>query len=232
MKTLLIVFVLIGLNSFSQFQKPTEVSTRTPYFERKVVVGFAVNNSWSCYSDLLKDSAFFRPSLGFHIKTNYFFKPYIGISLGAGLQQRGMGIYTPDLDNSIGNPDSTGRLRYRTTTIDLPVQLILRSPKDIFPGTRLSMGLGVNFSYIYKAQRIWKSVDDGFHQPSNITANYDKLDIPIRINVGFDIDAGPGCLFRLHLVGEMGNKFIYTNPTTQIKSNKNILFGIDLSFLF
>ena len=42
MKALLIVFVLIGFNSFSQFQKPTEVSTRTPYFERKFVVGFAV----------------------------------------------------------------------------------------------------------------------------------------------------------------------------------------------
>jgi hypothetical protein len=232
MKTLFIFFSMVALNGLAQFKAPTSLTAKTPYFEKHFLVGFAVNNSWSSYRDLQGDSAFYRPSLGIHLKTEYFFRPFIGISIGAGFQQRGMGIITPDLDQSIGNQDSTGRLRYITNTFDFPVMLVLRTPKNIFRGTRLSLGLGADFSVVKKAVRVWKSVDDGFHDPIDITDRYQKLDIPLRASIGFDVEAGVACLFRAHIYGEMGTKYLYTNPISGTKSSQNVLLGIDLNFLF
>lgn len=223
-----LVFILLGVNNlFSQVQ---EKSKPIALFEKKLVYGFAVNNSWSNYRDL-KDSSFYRPSLGIHLKTDFFFTESIGITLGFGVQQRGMGIYTPDLDKSIGNPDSTGRLRYKCTTLDLPIQLVYRHKEEVFKNGRLIAGFGITPSYMYKAQRIWKSVDDGFHEPRVITGNYSKIDVPLRASLGLDINTG-STLFRVQLVGELGFKKIYTNSITGAKSSQNTLIGIDLSFLF
>ena len=207
---------------------------RVPYFERKFVAGFSFNNSWSSYYDLLPDSAFYKPSIGAGLRAEYFFKPFIGISVGAGIQQRGMGVYTPDLDNtvSIGNEDSTGRLRYRTTTYDFPVLLVLRYPKDIFKSGRLSLMAGVDFSVINKAHRIWRSVDDGFHELTDITSGFTKVDMPLRAGLGLDIEAASGCLFRVNLFGELGRKKIYTDNASGQNWGQNVLIGIDLSCLF
>ena len=232
MKSITLLFAFIGFSAMAQFTPPTSVQAEKSYFNRKFLAGFAANNSWATYKDLLDDSAFYRPSLGTGLRLEYFIKPYIGISAGFGIQHRGMGVYTRDVDNSIGNPDSTGRLRYRTTTFDIPVQLILRTPKNIFASTRLSLAIGVDFSYVYKGLRIWKSVDDGFHVPTVITDQYAKWDVPVRVGFGLDVEAGAGCLFRAHLFGEMSKKYLYTSPTTGTVSNQNILLGIDLSFLF
>ncbi len=225
---MLIFFVT---KAFSQFKAPTSLVKKTHIFDRKVFVGITFNSSWSNFKDC-KDSSFYRPSLGGGFRAEYYFKPYLGISIGASIQQRGMGIYTPDLDNSIGNPDSTGRLRYRMTTFDFPVQLIYRYPKDILPNTRLSIGLGADFNIIHNASRIWKSIDDGFHRPVILTQYYQKYDIPFRAGVGLDCAVGHGSLFRVQFYGEMSNKKLYTNPLTHIQSNQQILLGIDLSVLF
>jgi hypothetical protein len=232
MKAIVFFFLIIGFSASAQFTPPSAVKTEKSFFDRHLLVGFAANNSWATYRDLVDDSAFYRPSLGMGLRVDYFFKPFIGISAGFGIQHRGMGVYTNDVDNSIGNPDSTGRLRYRTTTFDIPVQLILRTPKNIFASTRLSLALGVDFSYVFKAQRIWKSVDDGFHIPTIITEQYDKWDIPLRVGFGLDVEAGSGCLFRAHLFGEMSRKYLYANPVSGVRSNQNMLLGIDLSFMF
>ena len=165
-------------------------------------------------------------------KADYFFHPSIGISLGANLQQRGMGIYTPDLDQSIGNPDSTGRLRYRMTTFDFPLVLIYRFPKDILPNTRFSVSLGADLNIINETLRIWKSIDDGFHRPISITKNYKKFDIPLRAGFGLDCAVGHSSLFRIQFYGEMSNRKLYTNPSTGISSNQQLVFGIDLSTEF
>ena len=152
--------------------------------------------------------------------------------VGAGIQQRGTGIYTPDVDKSIGNPDSTGRMRYRMTTFDFPIQLLYRYPKNVLPNTRLSAGLGANFTIIHNYLRVWKSVDDGFHQITDFSKNSLKYDVPIRASIGLDAEVGYGSLFKLQFFGEVSNKKLFTNPITGVKSNQQVLLGIDLSVLF
>jgi hypothetical protein len=234
MKSLTLLFLLLAFQSFGQFEAPPKVNNTTRFFDRKFVAGIAVNNSWSSYRDLQDDSAFYKPSLGIGLRAEYYIIPSVGISVGAGTQGRGMGVFTPDLDDTwgIGNEDSTGRLRYRTQTWDFPVQLVLRTPKDVFRSARISLMLGANFSFIQRAHRIWRSVDDGFHEWTDITERYEKMDIPLRAGLGLDYEVGLGCLFRLNLYGEMGSKYLYTDPTTGTKGGQNALFGIDLSFLF
>ncbi len=221
---------LMQLTSFAQITKRTEFKTSSIY-TKKFLWGFAVNNSWANYQDT-RDSSFFRPSLGIHARVEYNLLENLHISLGGGLQQRGMGIYTPDLNNSIGNQDSTGRLRYKCSTIDFPLEIAFRPKKEIFNNVRFHVGLGVTTSVMYRAQRIWKSLDDGFHVPQTLTKDYKKVDFPLRTSIGIDVDAPGNILFRLQGVFEYGFAPIYTNPVSGIKSNRNILMGIDLTFLF
>ena len=225
------MLIFFGTKAFTQFKAPTSLVTKTHIFNRKVLLGFTFNSSWSNYTDC-KDSSFYRPSLGGGFRAEYYFKPYLGISIGTNIQQRGMGVYTKDLDNSIGNPDSTGRLRYRMTTFDFPVQLIYRHPKEILPNTRLTISAGVDFCKIYNVQRIWKSVEDGINKNADITKTFSSFDMPIRAGFGLDCAVGHGSLFRAQFYGEISNKKLYTNPITGLHSNQQILLGIDLSVLF
>jgi hypothetical protein len=229
---LIIVLMLISTFTFSQFKAPPSLVTKTRIFERKFLWGVAFNSSWASYTDQLSDSAFYRPSLGGGLRAEYYFKPYLGIMVGAGIQQRGTGIYTPDLDNSIGNPDSTGRMRYRMTTFDFPVQIMYRHPKNILPNTRLSIGVGADFNIIHNYLRVWKSVDDGFHQLTDFTNDCVKYDIPLRATIGLDAEVGHGSLFKLQFYGEISNKKLYTHPISGVKSNQQVLWGVDLSVLF
>ena len=222
----------IGNIAMSQFKTPPSIVAKTRIFERKFLWGIAFNSSWATYKDQLSDSAFYRPSLGGGLRAEYYFNPSLGVTFGVGIQQRGTGIYTPDLDQSIGNPDSTGRLRYRMTTFDFPVQLVYRYPKNILPNTRISALLGADISFIHNALRVWKSVDDGFHELSDFSSNFEKFDIPLRVGIGLDAEVGHGSLFRLQLYGEMSNKKLYTHPITGIKSNQQVLLGVDFSVLF
>lgn len=229
---ILSLFTLLSASLASYGQSDsTKIFRSKSAFNQKFMIGFGVNNSWANYRDL-KDTSFYRPSLGIHLKADYFFSKSVGITIGIGVQQRGMGIYTPDYDQSIGNPDSTGRLRYKSTTVDFPVQLLFRPQKELFKNGRLVGGLGITASYMHKAQRIWKSVDDGFHEPTDITPSFKKIDFPIRATIGTDIAVPGGTLFRAQLVGEMGFTKIYQSGTMGNSVGQNTLFGVDLSFLF
>lgn len=227
-----ITLIFIGSTAFAQFKAPQSQVVKTRIFERKFLWGVAFNSSWSSFHDILRDSAFYRPSLGGGLRAEYYLKPYFGIMFGSGIQQRGTGIYTPDIDKSIGNPDSTGRMRYRMTTFDFPLQLIYRYPKNILPNTRLSIGIGANFNIIHNYLRVWKSVDDGFHQVTDFSKNNLKYDVPVRSTIGLDAEVGHGSLFKLQFYGEIGNRRLYINPVTGVKSNKQVLIGVDLSVLF
>jgi hypothetical protein len=227
MKTLLFIFAsAFVLNTNAQSENATK-----GMFAKKASFGFAVNNSWAKYRDA-KDSAFYRPSLGIHAKADYFFREDIGITFGFGVQQRGMGIYTKDINRSNGDPDSTGRIRYKCTTVDFPIQFLYKPKKEIFSNGKMVFGLGIIPSYMFSAKRIFKSVDDGFHEPNVITKDFKKLDVPFRASVGLDIQTAGNTLFRVQLVGELGFAKIYSNPITKAKSYQNTLFGIDLTFMF
>jgi hypothetical protein len=233
MKSAVIIFVscvFLSLNGNAQSYR-SEALKKPTVFERKFLVGFAVNNSWANYRDA-RDSSFYRPSLGTHARIEYRFMETMHLSLGAGIQQRGMGIYTPDLNNSVGNQDSTGRLRYRSTTLDFPIEVAFRPKKEVFKNTRMRFAIGATPSVMHKALRIWKSLDDGFHVEQVITPDFARFDIPLRASAGLDIKAPGNVLFRASFVFEYGFKSIYTSPINGTKSYTNSLFGLDLTFLF
>jgi len=221
----------VSLLAHSQQVEKTSYFDKHQKFNNKFLYGFSVNNSWSNFRDL-KDSSFYRPSLGIHISTEYYFYKGLGISADFGLQQRGMGIFTPDLDQSIGNPDSTGRLRYKVSTIEMPLLLIYRHNQEVYNKIRLSAGIGIVPMYIFKAERIWKSIDDGFHEPRSLKENYNTFDFPLRFSLGCDIDAPGGNILKTNFIFDYGFKGIYLNPANNVRSNKNILLGIKLTFLF
>src|SRR5687768_8659887 len=88
--------------------------------DKKFLWGFHYNLSWSTVADIDSISIFTKPSVGACIVANYFPLDWLGFSIGVGHQMRGFGIYTPDVDKELGNPDSTHRMRIRTNNFDVP----------------------------------------------------------------------------------------------------------------
>lgn len=223
--------LFVALFAYSQQPEKTNYFDKYQKFNKNFLIGFSVNNSWANFRDL-RDSSFYRPSLGIHLSSEFYIYKGLGISADFGLQQRGMGIYTPDLDQSIGDPDSTGRLRYKVSTIEMPLLIVYRHNKDVFRNTRLSLGFGIVPMYIFKAERIWKSIDDGFHRPVSLKEKYNTFDFPLRFSLGCDFDVAGGNIFKTNFIFDYGLKGIYLNPSNNVRSNKNILLGIKLTFLF
>lgn len=232
-----IIFILIfafSLTGYAQIDssKIKKFEYGTNRFEKKFLIGGTFNSGWSRYLNFEGPEVFTKPSLGIYLKMEYYLNDWLGLSLGIGHQQMGTGIITPDFDKSLGNPDSTYRLRLRTNNLAFPLVIQLRTPNDIFSGGRLSLGLGIAPSYAYDTKTIFHSLEDGFHDKQNIPDGMTKLDIPLRGTLGLDFNASNACLFRLNFLIQYGFKNLYTDPTTNIVSGQNLLFGFDLDFLF
>lgn len=231
---LFILFIAINLTGWSQIDssKIKKFEYGTNRLEKKFLIGGTFNSGWSRYLNFEGPEVFTKPSLGIYVKMEYYFTNWLGLSLGIGHQQMGTGIISPDVEKELGNPDSTYRLRIRTNNLAFPLVLQFRTPKDVFKGGRLSLGLGIAPSYAYNAKTIFHSLEDGFHDKQNITDNLEKLDIPLRGTLGIDINASNACLFRMNFLVQYGFNELYTDPATNITSGQNLLFGFDLDFLF
>lgn len=202
--------------------------------DKKFIFGLAMNNSWTTITGNNQGSKYFyKPSLGTHLKVEYYFRPYLGLGIAAGFQQRGTGIFTEDLDQSLGNPDSAHRHRLRFNTLDFPFYIALRTPKDIFKGARLSLNIGGNFHRNFKTTDIFYSVEDGFHNRQNLTADfYKNSGISLYTAIGLDINAG-STLFQTQIIFNPGLNNVYNNPSVYgISVGKNRLFGLQLSFMY
>ncbi len=235
MKNILILFLFtVSLSGWAQIDssKIKNFEYGINRFEKKFLIGGTFNSGWSRYLNFEGPEVFTKPSLGIYVKMEYYFKDWLGLSLGIGHQQMGTGIISPDLEKALGNPDSTYRLRIRTNNLAFPLVIQLRTPMDVFKGGRLSLGLGIAPSYAYNAKTIFHSLEDGFHDKQNITDNLTKLDIPLRGTLGMDINASNACLFRVNFLVQYGFNKLYTDPITNISSGQNLLFGFDLDFLF
>ncbi|MBC7883867.1 MAG: PorT family protein [Saprospiraceae bacterium] len=234
MKNTVILF-LLSLTIGLQGQTPRKVDfnkDQISKFDKKLLIGFAFNNSWTSFPGMKGHDVFTKPSLGFHVKTDYFFKKNIGISVGLGYQQRGCGIINIDVEKSVGNADSTHRQRFRTNNISIPLQLIFRQQHYIFKDAKLSFGIGIVPSYIFSATDIFHSVEDGFHILTHNTDDYNSFDIPVRLSAGIDVNASESCIFRIHLVADFGLTNMYIDPADQTTSGRNRLYGIDLNCMF
>lgn len=199
----------------------------------KPLFGISFNNSWSSFTGSnLPQKYFYKPSLGSHLRCEYYIKPYLGFGIAAGIQQRGAGIKTPDLDQSLGNPDSTNRHRIRINTIDVPLYLIIKSPKDLFKGVKPSLQIGINWNRNFKTTDIFYSVEDGFHNRTNATNDYYRNAQPsLHAALGFDINAGTN-LFQLQFIYNKGSNNVYNSVAFGNSVAKSSLFGVQLSILY
>ncbi|MFZ5551998.1 MAG: outer membrane beta-barrel protein [Bacteroidota bacterium] len=201
-------------------------------FEKKFLLGGVFTNAWTDITGLDSIDPFIKPSLGLYLKAEFNINTWLGFSVAAGHQQRGTGVISPDYVKELGNPDSTFRFRLRTNTINVPLMLFIRTPKDVCKNFRVSFGAGISPSYVYNAKSIFHSLEDGFHNKQVITDYFDKLDFPLRANLGFDFNAAESVLFRVNLFADYGMKPVYRQQLNGDFQGRNRMFGIDMDFLF
>lgn len=195
-----------------------EAKQRNP-FESKFYWGISGNQYWgNIKGNDLPREYFGKPCLGFNLRAEYYPLSFVGIGIGAGIQQRGAGIinedksggsFTHPWDYPQFNGDSTYRQRLRFNTFEVPITLLLRSPKDLIKGVRPSAALGVAYVKTQRVNDVFLSVEDGYHLDQIVTSDYLANDLAMQVSVGADIDAGGSCILQFHLVYTKGTKNIY-----------------------
>lgn len=214
-------------------------------FEDKFHWGAAFHLYWSTISgDQVGDSYFMKPSLGGSIRAEYYFNSFLGVGIGAGFQQRGAGIVNQDKTGgafahpwitnnmgTIGDPDSTYLERLRFSTLEFPVSILLRTPKDVLQdGMRLSGSIGPTLIHTMQVNQTYQSIIDGFHPYNWVTDNFTRNEIGIQASLGVEIDSGGGrSICQIHAVYSSGLSNVYA---TDAYSGRSQTIGIRLSWMF
>lgn len=226
------------MNSIKAEEQPA-----TP-FDKNFRIGVSFNLYLTKFrgSDLPQEY-FAKPSLGMNVRAEYYFLPFLGVGAGFGYQQRGTGVINPDYSGGAfshpwvvnkngvqGDPDSTYLQKIRFNTLELPVTLLLRTPKDIAKGVRLSAAAGVIYLYNIEANDVYQSIVDGFHKETPVTADYIRHDLGYQLSFGADIDAGSsGTVFQIHFVYNEGLKNVFAAGQG---TGTQAAYGIRLACLF
>jgi hypothetical protein len=197
-------------------------------FERKLFVGFGFNGNLTTVTGNTGTDFFAKPSLGLGIRAEYYPLDFLGISAGVAYQQRGAGVRIVDTDNSNGNIDSTFIERIRFNSVEVPLAVLLRTPKNVFRGLRLSASIGVVPMINVNTTKIVHSVDDGHHVTTDESANFWKNDLAWQLSMGPDIVSGTG-IFQVHFVYARGTKSVFQDPAQQ---GYNQSFGFRISWLY
>jgi len=215
--------------------------------EKKFHIGISYHQYWSTITGQTQSTYFIKPSVGFNLRAEYYFNSFIGVGLGVGFQQRGAGINHQDITGGAfahpwvfvntpdgyrsGDPDSTHLDRLRFSTIEFPLTLLLRTPKDfIQQGMRLSGAVGPTLIHTSRVNQTFQSVIDGFHPYNWVTDNYVRNQFGLQASVGFDIDSGGGTsVFQVHLV--------YTQTLTNVYAKgqadgRLATYGLRFAWLF
>ncbi len=213
-------------------------------FEKPFRLGASFNIYWTKFkgSDLPQEY-YAKPSLGMNIRAEYYFTSFLGLGAGFGYQQRGTGVINPDYSGGAfshpwvvnkngvqGDPDSTYLQKIRFNTLELPVTVLLRTPKDVIKGVRLSAAAGVIYLYNIEANDVYQSIVDGFHKDTPVTADYVRHDLGYQLSFGADIDAGSGgTIFQVHFVYNEGLKNVFAQGQG---TGTQMAYGIRLACLF
>jgi hypothetical protein len=213
-------------------------------FEKNFRIGVSFNLYWTkLQGSDLPVSYFAKPSLGMNIRAEYYFNSFLGLGAGFGYQQRGTGVVNPDNSGGAfshpwivnkygvqGDVDSTYLEKIRFNTLELPVTVLLRTPKEVIKGVRLSAAAGVIYMYNIEANDVFQSIVDGFHKDTPVTADYVRHDLGYQLSFGADIDAGgAGTIFQLHFVYNEGLKNVFAAGQG---TGTQAAYGIRLACLF
>lgn len=199
--------------------------------EDKLRFGFTFFNVWSTVKGNTPE-IFTKPSLGGNLKMEYYPLDFLGITAGVGYQQRGFGLTLPDT-GFVAPSLNTYRNRIRTNNIEFPIGIILKTPKPIAGGsTWLMATVGVSPLYMFEANDVYLSVEDGFHIVKDVTSSFNQSDIPIFVSIGPEIDTSAGFL-QVQFIGSFGTSEVFTginNPNGYTGKNRFLGFSIGCTF--
>jgi hypothetical protein len=207
-------------------------------FDKKFMWGLSWNQYWGTIEgENLPKEYFTKPCIGGGVRAEYYPLSFIGVGVGVGIQQRGAGII--NVDNYGGsfthpwepNPDldSTYLERLRFNTIEIPVSLLLRTPKEVIKGVKLSGAAGLVFINNTSVIDFFNKPDDGFHTSTDVTKDYISSDLGYQMSFGADIVAAQSCILQVHLVYSKGTKNIYK---TGAGNGQVETYGFRVSWLF
>ncbi len=200
---------------------------------KKLYWGFSFYQNFSSIKNNDSIKYFRKPSVGIGFNSEYYISKNFGIGLGFNFMQRGAGVKLIDVDKSLGNADSTNRLRLRFNTLDLPVQLFYKIPLKN-TNKKIHLGIGITPVYNFETNQIMHSVEDGFHLINGRSYDFYKFDMEFNGSLGLDIINSGNTTFQLHLVLSKGTNNIYSNNhtfATKYNATSNY-FGIKLSCLY
>jgi hypothetical protein len=227
------LFVLVV--STANGQAPDTVQKKkTAPFNKSWVYGGQFQVAWNgIYGENLPGTYFYKPGAAFAGMVEYYPLPYIGLGTGLGYAARGPGKKNADVDNSVGNADSSYREHYYFRNIDLPVYLSLRSPALLGNRLRFSSRLGAGWSRNYKSMYVFHSVEDGFHDYQNLSSEFYKRDWYTLASVGFDYNSGEQTLFQVQFYWQRGHNNIFNRVEkygNAVGHNQN--YGISFSVFY
>jgi hypothetical protein len=230
---------LLSVEGFSQTKESIMAETEIKsVFDQKFYWGIGYHQYWGTIkgSNLPKEY-FAKPCFGASLRAEFYPFSFVGIGAGFGVQQRGAGV--KNHDNYGGSfthpwepnydPDSTYRERLRMNTIEVPVSLLLRTPKDVIKGIRLSGAIGIVWVYNDYVKDFWHKPEDGFHTIIDVGDDYITNDLAYQLSFGADINAAESCVLQVHLVYTKGTENVYkTGPG----NGQTETFGFRVSWLF
>lgn len=243
----LVLTTLLSLGAMAQEKELTpgekilaEAEPKKP-FDKKIRVGVSWNQYWGTLKGKeLQEKYFWKPCMGFNLRGEYYPLPFLGIGVGAGIQMRGAGIINPDKtgggmfthpweDYDPDDVDSTYRERLRFNTFEVPVTVLLRTPKDVINGVRLSGAAGIVFISNYYAVKFFHKPEDGFHDRTDVSDEYITSDLGYQFSAGAEIDAPGNCILQVHLVYTGGTKNVYTDDAFKGRMQT---FGFRVAWLY
>lgn len=240
MKNWIFLFLFLGIIGQVKAQEPSKTVTvlerlqadtlpKPSVLDKKMYWGFTFLNGLSSVTN--NSEHFYKPSIGAGFKLDYYFTKSIGFSAGIGYQQRGTGVLTPDFDKSLGNPDSTYRLRMRFNSLELPLAVIYKSPKGIFGGNgvRFMAGVGLTPQFNFQTTRFFNSAEDGFHDIQDVSSDYYRFDASLDGNAGLLISVGGASVFLVDLLAQFGTQNVYRNSPN---SGQNRYVALRIAWLF
>ena len=230
---------LLSMEGFSQTKESIMAETEIKsVFDEKFNWGIGYHQYWGTItgSNLPKEY-FAKPCFGASLRAEFYPFSFIGVGAGFGVQQRGAGIKNQDnYGGSFTHPwepnydiDSTYRERLRMNTIEVPLSLLLRTPKDVVKGVRLSGAIGIVWVYNDYVKDFWHKPEDGFHTIIDVGDDYIKNDLAYQLSFGADINAAESCIFQFHLVYTKGTENVYK---TGSGNGQTETFGFRVSWLF
>lgn len=230
MRNFLTLLITLGTLGAGVAQSTTEKPVPTG-FEKKFRWGFTFTAAGSTIegSPLAADY-FAKPSLGSGVAAEYYPLSFLGFGVGAAYQQRGAGILNHNTNPS-SVIDSTYRERLRFNTLEFPLSISIRTPKDLLKGLRISGSLGVVPVINLSSKDVFSYLEPSLHNLDhvmNVSSSYFKNDTAYQFSLGPEINAGATGIIKVHFLYSKGTSNVYTAGQG---TGHNRVVGVRLSIL-